>query len=590
MKTLVISKPFAVLVLAVGLAFAATQSFAQPRSILPPLPGTNDNGGGFQPQPVPPAPAPQFNPPQVNPPQDTLPPVLPGQSQNTGTGQGILGTLPVAPPGEVGQAPAGGGNAVVDGVYAPLFGKITGPMPTAGTQSTLRDLLLDTRFRGIRGADGLARARALYRLGFIEDATGAVIEIEGQGVTRLAATATMFLAMGRTGQACGVADVSDLPKGAAPAPTFALLEVLAFCKFQAGDKKAAKLITAILRDQGGGDALFRALMAGALKGRKPKINVRRAKTMRPIHVALFATTGLPIPDGLVAKADLAVLAEIARKSANPGLLLAITERLVATGLATFSELDALYAEIAPPDFDPATALKSKTTRSAIGRASIYRLLDEIDDDQTRMALAVAAYEAARKTGAGAAAAVLFSDIVITIVPRPELARFASSAARLLFDADRPDIAAGWIAAGEFAEDGKARLKPVQAHKLKAIAAILAPEAGFGLGSGTLGSDISAIRLSRADRAFVSAGIRLMAALGDEVPQVLAKIGGGASPPAAGAVSIGPVKAIEALVPLSGKKIGKVKLKQLTGAISALRGLGLEGEARRLAADNLMARL
>jgi len=581
-----IAGPFFALSLAfaLGLAFSAPQTFAQPRSILPPVSGGGDGGGGFQPVPVQPDQLPAINQPQNNP-----TPVFPNQNQNTGIGQGVLGTLPsgpaVAEPG-----PADSGIVVADGVFASLFNQIAGPMPTAGTQTTLRELLFDGAFTGARGADGLARAQALYRLGFIEDATGTVIEIEGQGVARLAATATMFLAMGRDSQACGVADVSDLPKGAAAGPTFALLEVLAFCKLQSGDKKAAKLIAALLKDQGGGDALYRVLIAGAISGRTPKINARRAKTLRPIHVALFASTGLPIPDRLVARADLAVLSSITRKSANPSLTLAATERLVAAGLANFAELDALYADIAPPDFDPASAIKSKAAATAIGRASIYRLLDEIGDDQTRMALAVAAYEGAKRTGPGTVAAVFFSDIVSAIVPRPELARYAASAARLLFDADRPDIAAGWIAAGEFADDSKARFKPIEAHKLKAIAAILAPDAGFGLGSGALGSNISSVRLSRADRTFVSSEVRLLAALGDEVPPVLAKIAGGLAPPAADAVSIGAAEAISALAPLSRTEIGKIKLEPLTRAIGALRGLGLEGEARRLAADHLMARL
>ncbi len=577
-------------VFVLGLAFSASQALAQPRSILPPLSGGNDTGG-IQPEPVQPGQLPPLNPSQPEP-QITLP----DQSQNLGTGQGVLGTLPVtgSNPGRTGQPVqpglAGAANSSIDGVFAGLFDQIVGPMPTAGTQSTMRELLGDGSFRDTRGADGLARARALYRLGFIEDATGAVVEIEGQGVARLAATATMFLALGREGQACGVADVSDLPKGAAPGPTFALLEVLAFCKLQSGDKKAARLIAGILKDQGGGDALYRALIAGAISGKTPKINSRRAKTLRPIHVALFTKTGIPIPDRLIDKADLAVLSGITRKSANPALTLAATERLVAAGIANYSELDALYAQIAPPDFDPATALKSKAAGSAIGRASIYRLLEEIGDDQTRMALSVAAYEGARKSGSGTSAAVLFSDIVGAIVPRPELARYAAGAARLLFDADRPDIAAGWIAAGEFADNAKARFKPIYAHKLKAIAAILAPDAGFGLGSGALGSNISSVRLSRADRAFISTEARLLAALGDEVPQVLAKIAGTPPPPASQAASAGPVEAIRALAPLSRVNIGKIKIEPLSRAIGALRGLGLEGEARRLAADYLMARL
>ena len=567
----------------------APQTHAQPRSILPPILGGGGDGDRLQPAPVQPGIQPGREPAFDLPPQE-VPPALPRQGQALGTGQGVLGTLPAAGPGQAARGLAGGGGlSGGGGALAAIFGRITGPMPTAGIQTTLRELLTDTSLQQTRGPDGLARAQALYRLGFIEDATGAVVEIDGQGVTRLAATATMFLALGRTGQACGVADVSDLPKDAAPGPTFTLLEVLAFCKLENGDKKAAKLIAAILKDQGGGDALYRALIAGAISGRTPKINARRAKTLRPIHAALFARTGRPIPEALVAKADLAVLAGMARNAANPGLRLAATERLVAAGLAAFTELDALYAEIAPPDFDPAGALKSKVAASAIGRASIYRLLDEIGDDRTRMALALAAYKGARDDGAGAVAAVLFSDIVGAIVPRPELARFAAGAARLLFDADRPDIAAGWIAAGEYADNAKARLGPVQAHKLKAIAAILAPDAGFGLGSGVLGSGISAVRLSKADRAFVTAEARLLAALGDEVPQVLARLGGKDTPRPMDAAAIGPVEAIEALAPLAHAAIGKIKPAPLTRAIAALRGLGLEGEARRLAADHLMAR-
>lgn len=496
--------------------------------------------------------------------------------------KGVLGTLPSRVVGSAAPTSA-------TGVLGFVFGTIAGPMPTPGIQSTARELLLDTSFRQTRGSDGLARAEALYRLGFIEDATGIAVDNEGQSVADLAARARMFLAMGRVAQACDVADVSDLPKGAEPGPTFAILETLSYCKLENGDTKAAKLIAGILDDQGGGDALFQALLKAAISGKRPKIRPKRTPNLRPVHVTLFAKAGVPVPESLVADADLAVLPGLARNAVDPALRLAATERLVAAGLAGFLELDSLYADIAPPNFDPAAALKKKVAGTAMGRASIYRLLDEIGDDETRMALSLAAYEGARADRAGAAASVIFGDIVSAIAPRPELARFAGSAARLLLDADQPDIAAGWIAAGEYADDAKNRLKPFSAHNLKTIAAILAPDAGFGLGAGVLGADVGAVKLSKSQRAHVSTEAKLLASLGDYVPPVLVELAGGHAPASGQVAETGPVAGLQALGPLSGVTIAKTRLDTVLKAIAALRGLGLEGEARRLAADYLTAR-
>lgn len=561
-------------VLASTLIFAASHAAAQ-RSILPPLgnqPGSVDqNQGGSL---------------------GNLPDIGSNPQGDVGSG-GVLGTMPGSALENSGSGNSGlGSSGANEGAsrFAPVFTQIKGPMPTAGIQSTARELLADQAFRRSGGADGLAKADGFYQLGFIEDATGTIVDIEGLGVPRLASTGKMMLALGRNGQACETADVSSLPKGAEPGPTFTLLEILAFCKLENGDKKSAKLVASIVQDQGGGDRLYQALMKGAIAGKAPRLKLAKGADLRPVHVALFTRIGLPIPSALIAKADLSVLANVARRAAGPGLKLAATERLVSAGLGSFADLDDLYAQIGPPNFDPATALKNKVAGSALGRAQIYRLLDEVGDDETRLALAIAAHQAGRADKSGATMAVIFSDVVADIVPRPELARYAPGAIKLLLDADRADIAAGWIAAGEFADNQKSRLSPVEAHKYKVISAILAPDAEYGLGTGTLGADAGGAKISKKNRAFIAREAQLLGALGDYVPPVLAELSKTRPVQAQGAGDYSAAQALQALAPLSGARLEKLKIKTITGAILALRGMGLEGEARRLAADDLMARL
>lgn len=573
------------------------------RSILPPV-----LGGGNS--------APQQGQPLSPPPQ---------QDRNFGgrepaPGFGTLGTLPSGPnsgfdlrglenpggtlqapppnaapaPGVAGQRNLGTlpGSAIParanDGALAAQFGRIGGPMPTPGLQLALRELLVDRSFQGLGGEDGRARAEALYRLGFIEDSTGAAVDLGGSSVAWRAGTARMLLAISREGQACEVAEISELPKGAEPGPTFELLEILAFCKLEQGDRKSAGLFASVVNDQGGGDALYQGLMKGAISGKAPRVNIGRARTFRPVHLALYARVGQPVPEALVARADLAVLVGLARRAADPGVAIAATERLVAAGLLPFVELDARYGDIAAPNISPGDALTKKLTDTALGRAQALRLAERIGGGEAGLALAIAAYDGARADNAGPAAAEMFAEAAASVPPSAEFARYAEGAARLLLAADRPDLAAGWIAAGEFADDPKARLGPFAAHRLKAIAAVLAPNAGYGLGTGALGEDVASVKLSRGDRAFIAEEAALLAALGDYVPPVLAELGGGQPAPwAPGA--IGPLEAIGALGGLGGKDLGKIDRGAVLGAIAALRGLGLDGEARRLAADRLAAK-
>ena len=215
----------------------------QPRSLLP---GFLGSGSGSDPQSQQGQPAERLFPQRRAPADPSL---------------DNLGPAPAAGPQTLGTLPLDAATQAGIGLLDPILERYTGPLPAAPLQVAARELLLDPSTRN--GSNALVRGRALYALGFLEDATGAAVEGQVVSVADRAAVARMFLGLGRIPQACERADVDQLPEGAEPGPTFELLEVLALCQLEQGQSDAAKLIVDLLRDQGGSDRLYRTLIGNS---------------------------------------------------------------------------------------------------------------------------------------------------------------------------------------------------------------------------------------------------------------------------------------------------------------------------------------
>lgn len=565
----------AVFVTLSGLMNLHTHAQTPPTSLLPPTLGQAQPAPvapSFG-QPVPhavPAPVLQFNVPAA--PQPSLAP-----------GAGSLGTIPA---GSLGVIPREALGAVPGAGFDATFALIKAPMPASVLQRAARESLVDRAI--VETSDQMARARALYALGFAEDAAGAAIEAVPASVADRALTARTLLAVGQKEQACTRADVESLPKDAEPASTFELLEVLAFCKLDQGSREAGQLIANLLRDQGGGDRLFFAMFEQAGDGEVLLPDVNKVKRVRPIHLTLMLRAGVPITADFVMRADLALLGAIVRSnSTDVAARIAATERQVEAGLVPASTLIRLYETTSLDERLLMQAASGVAPPGPLSRAHLFALVAEAPDLSQRIGLISTLYAQASQAGVGGAVAEAIGEDAAGITPDPSLGSAAALLVEILARADRARAALAWIDAGEFpGVDGRPSLSRFAAHRNRALIAVSDPQLGLGVAAGALGSDTGAASLSPAERDFVKLEVAVMTALGDQVSPVLADIGGRSEVPV---MNQSPVGILDALAPLAGADLKTADSSTIATAIGALSGYGLQIEARLLAVEALVAR-
>ena len=508
------------------------------------------------------------------------------QQQQLAPGPRILGTIPAGSlDGAVAGVPDGLGPAVSGG-FGEELSRIAAPMPVAPVQRAMREILID---RGlVETSDPMARAAALFALGFAEDAAGAAIETVPDSVAERALTARTLLAVGHKEQACERADVESLPEDAEPAPTLELLEVLAFCKLEQGSREAAKLIADLLREQGGGDDLFFAALSQASEGGGKLPDADRVDRFRPIHFALFNRTGTPVPADYVIKADRALLGAIARSEASDAAArIAATERMVEAGLAPVSSLIGLYGTTSLDQQLLMQATSGVAPPGPLTRAHLFALIAEARDERERLGFISTLYAQARQAGISGAIAEAIGEDAAGVVADSSLGAAAPLMVEILTRADRARAALPWVDAGEFpGPDGRPALSRFAAHRIRALIAVSDPELGLGVSAGAFGSDAGGAPLSPAERQFLTAEVAIMTAFGDFISPVLADLGGRPVPPAPAGSAAG---ALAALAPLSGADLTTLDSSSLASALAALAGYGFETEARLFAVEALAAR-
>jgi len=567
---------------AVALALAippVTRAPAQqpPTSLLPPALGQAvpaPQGRPLEPlQPVPAVPAAPVVPPVPSASQP-LPPA---------PGAGSLGTIPA---GSLGVIPQDAIGALIGGAFDETLAMFDAPLPAPALQRAARELLIDRAFAETSGA--MARARALYALGLAEDAAGAAITRESVSVAERAMAARALLAVGQYEQACRRADVESLPKDAEPEPTFALLEVLAYCKLEQGTRDAALLIANLLREQGGGDALFFAALKLASEGAGSLPEADKVPAVRPVHLALMRRAGVAVPADYVMRADPALLALIARSdSLDPAARIAAGERMVEIGLAPAGSLVGLYGTTPLDERMLMQAASGVAPAGPLARAHLFALIAEAASEAERIGFISTLYAQARQAGVDGAIAEAIGEDAAGIAPDPSLGSAALLMVEILVRGDRARAAIGWVDAGEFpGPDGRPALSRFDAHRNRALIAVLDPELGLGVAAGALGADAGGGALSQPQRDFVAAEVAVMSALGDFVPPMLVSIAERPSPaiPARSAAEV-----LEAIAPLASADPGEVDTATLARAVGALSSYGLAGEARLLAAEALIRR-
>lgn len=562
------------------LAPALTMAQQPPTSLLPPTLGQP------RPAPAPAAPYP-VAPEGVNPLENQLvnpapaPPEPPAPAPPSG---GVLGTVPA---GSLGTIPESALGAVTGGAFAQALGQFTGPLPAAAAQRAMHEILLDRAI--IETTDPMARAAALYATGYAEDAAGAAIESAAEDVAGRALTARALLAVDQSEQACRRVDVDNLPRNAEPAPTFELLEVLALCKLEQGSGEASTLISGLLREQGGGDALYFAALNAASGTNATLPEAGSIDRVHPVHLALLRRAGIALPAGYADRAEPALLTALARdEDVDIASRITATERAVELGLLEPSSLVGLYVVTPLNEQLLMQASTGTAPASPLARAHLFALIADAQNASERLRFAAAMYAQGRGAGVGAAVAAALGEDIAGVVPDPTLGRWTPLAAEILVRADRARAAVAWVDAGEFiGTGGRPALSRFEAHRARALIAMSAPELGLGVAAGTLGTDAGGGQLSAAERAFITSEVTYMTALGDFVSPILTEIAGHPTPPPP--AGEGPAAVLAALAPLSGIPLGKADDATIARALATLADSGRETEARMLAVEALIAR-
>lgn len=529
-------------------------------------------------------------------PTPLLPPVL-GQQPVIGDpgARPITGPSPAGPvSGPDGALPAGSlGTIPLTALPGPtgedlgaVLARFDGPMPAASLTPVVRTLILDPSVAGLSGAAD--RARAFYGLGLLEDAAGAAVEAPTTTVADRALTARALLALGREVQACERADVDRLPSDAEPGPTFELLEILALCKLAQGAGDAAGQIVGLLREQRGSDDLFHAAFKMAAGGRGSLPTLSRVKRVRPIHLALLQRAGQPLTPGLAGRADLALTPYIAREQRFAhDVRIAAAERAVAAGLMAADSLFELYVTTSLDEALLRKATSGQPPEGPLARAHLFALVAEAPTETERMGFIASAYRQGVGAGVGAALAEVLGEDLAGVVATPELGRWARMAVEILIRADRLRAALAWIDAAELpGADGKAAFSRMDSHVARALLAVAAPELGFGVAAGALGSDAGGTRLNAKERRFIDRETAIMTALGDPVPRVLAEIARNSTEPVQ--TGGGPAAVLGAFAPLAGLSWEKADDAAVARALAALVSAGSVFEARRAGVEALAA--
>jgi len=379
----------------------------------------------------------------------------------------------------------------------------------------------------------------------------------------------------------------------------------AFCLAIDQQTAQVELYEQLLYENGITDPAFFGLL-GALTGRDDGA-VTSLPEPQPLHLAMLRTARKAIPDDAAASANPAVLRAIATSpNATLNLRLAAAERAHALGLLETSALGRIYASVSFSAAQRADVLaQARELPISMASALLYQVAQIEEQSAGKARVLRAAFTAGRATGRLSTAVAVNFDALDSIQPTAELSWFAGDAARALLVAGEWERAAEWL---------RAVLEPAQQGDAAAAAAVLElmpllsigdPQQSVPVAIDALDdwwqAEVAGDRADRFDRAALFYG--LLEAFGQDVPRASweALIGG---PPAAGYVPAPAVlhslrdagqqgrrgeSVLLALVSLGPGGPETAASPVMSAATAALRGAGLEADARRLALEAMIGR-
>ncbi len=333
-----------------------------------------------------------------------------------------------------------------------LLPRLPGALGSATMRDLARRLLLsnaappDTRPGELseRGMNLLAlRVGRLAAMGDFEGLSG-LLEVapqryDNEAVAR-ARVETLFLG-GRGGSACKEVRF----RVAEHQGSIYWRKALVYCQILLDDPDGANLGLALLREEGAAkaDPVFFAL-ADSLTGLNELDSSVSPATA--LHLAMFQSSGKPLPVEVADQSSPGLLVLLARASANSlEQRTTAAERAVNLGLVTPAELAELYLDYAFDSEQRANAISlSKLLTGADRRALFYQAARGQDVPAARAELLNVALLAAREDGSYGLMAQVLGPLVGEIPLQPELAWFAETAGRVLYAAGRFEQASAWL--------------------------------------------------------------------------------------------------------------------------------------------------
>ena len=366
-----------------------------------------------------------------------------------------------------------------------------------------------------------------------------------------------------------------------------------FCRLL-GPTRDLGLALEVLKEQETQDPAFFTLVT-ILQGKPAKLE--RVPQAGPLHLAMARAASLKPPPDMAASGHGGTLAALTRMTViDAPVRAAAAERAEALGAIGAEDVARAYAAMEfAPDAIPGAAGRAERAYDTEARALLFAAVRAQTDTVARAVAIERMLHFARAKGGYAQAARLGATLIAAMSPAPALAAFAPEAARALIAAGRTEEAKPWL--------DLARTRPGGAPLALAVLARLA---GIESGADQAGVQQWWMEITGREGAVARATIVFSAldALGASVePRLWRQVLAGAQP--APAVALPPTPILVGLDQAgAAKRRGEAVLYVLAAlgeagpsaahpvtlgtALQALKAVGLEADARRMAVEAALA--
>lgn len=485
----------------------AGAAVAQPIRLIPPGGVQKDApAGASQPQAAPTPPR-QSAPSPAN----TAPPVEAAAPEDTPK-IFVIEPLKAPDPSSAGLLDDGNGGLggeMWDASPLPRALQVIDLLPAPVAAPALRDLqrrLLLTTAQVPRGEPGTPsllgrRIAQLYRLGLVAEAEQLAVPkpagLKDPIFVRLPVETALL--RGNIAQACDLATQGLHADGDAY-----WQKVAVFCRYNARDIAGGDLALSLWRDSGGDDPAF-ATLAAAMRG-DPRVKIESLGSgASPLHFAMLRAAGRPAPKAMLEIAPPALLPALAQyDKADAEIRLAAAEAAARYGVSPADRLAEAYASVQISEAERAAIVAGRGNASdkpARIAAALYQAARTAEEPKARLGALRRLSELAQERGLLFPSAAATMPLLVDLAPDAGSIAAAPAVIRLALAAGARDIAQRWYDTllGMPPEQDKAGDLAAQAWPLMLLAGIEGGwrDSRYEAWVATQGSATPALRRARA---------------------------------------------------------------------------------------------